>query len=264
MTGRRDDRRHEAKPTEPRIACFFERSPAEDAWLNTTSLFLSSERKSRSGRDRVRRPHLDRVQPPPEHVQLAVQGEADRVRAVPSPKVSSPTPGEDGVELPWERAAWADRQLNRRVQVPCSPMAKCDNPMCSCDPCGCASCACGATRLGDLERRVMDILWEQPTREMTGRDVADTLPESAYTTVATVLDRLVHKGLVRRRMDRGAIQFATVGTRAAYTAVLMRDALAADREPESALVRFAETLSPAEAAILRDSLESSQQRSSSH
>lgn len=135
-------------------------------------------------------------------------------------------------------------------------MAKCDNPMCSCDPCGCANCACGATRLGDLERRVMDILWEQPTREMTGRDVADALPESAYTTVATVLDRLVHKDLVRRRMERGAIQFSTMGTRAAYTAVLMRDALAADREPEFALVRFAETLSPAEAAILRESLES--------
>jgi predicted transcriptional regulator len=100
----------------------------------------------------------------------------------------------------------------------------------------------------------MDILWEQPTREFTGRGVADMLPESAYTTVATVLDRLVHKGLVRRRMDRGSIQFATKGTRAAYTAVLMRDALAADREPESALVRFAENLSPAEVAILRHSL----------
>jgi predicted transcriptional regulator len=100
----------------------------------------------------------------------------------------------------------------------------------------------------------MDILWEQPTRELTVRDVADLLPGSAYTTVATVLDRLVHKGLVRRRMDRGSIQFATIGTRAAYTAVLMRDALAADREPESALVRFAGTLSPAEAEIMRHSL----------
>jgi predicted transcriptional regulator len=132
---------------------------------------------------------------------------------------------------------------------------KCDNPLCSCDPCTCATCACGVARLGELERRVMDILWEQPRREFTGRDVADRLPESAYTTVATVLDRLVHKGLVRRRMDRGSIQFATMGTRAAYTAVLMRDALAADSEPESALVRFAETLSPAEMAILRHSLD---------
>ena len=87
-------------------------------------------------------------------------------------------------------------------------MSKCDNPLCSCDPCTCATCACGVARLGELERRVMDILWEQPTRELTVRDVAELLPESAYTTVATVLDRLVHKDLVRRRMDRGSIQFA--------------------------------------------------------
>src|ERR1700691_2429476 len=119
-----------------------------------------------------------------------------------------------------------------------SATTKCDNPLCSCDPCTCANCACGVARLGELERRVMDILWEEPQGEMTGRDVADLLPESAYTTVATVLDRLVHKGWVRRRMDRGSIQFATVGTRAAYTVVLMREALAADREPDSALMRF--------------------------
>ena len=73
-------------------------------------------------------------------------------------------------------------------------MAKttCDNPMCSCDPCGCDHCTCGVARVGDLERRVMTILWEQGGDEMTGRQVADALPENAYTTVATVLDRLVH------------------------------------------------------------------------
>jgi predicted transcriptional regulator len=135
-----------------------------------------------------------------------------------------------------------------------STMTKCDNPTCSCDPCVCANCACGLARLGELERRVMDILWEKPDLELTGRDVADVLPESAYTTVATVLDRLIHKDLVRRRMDRGAIQFATMGTRAAYTAVVMRDALSADSEPDAALVRFVETLSPSEVAVLRRSL----------
>jgi predicted transcriptional regulator len=136
-----------------------------------------------------------------------------------------------------------------------SPPTKCDNPMCSCDPCTCEHCVCGAARLGELERRVMDILWKEPDRELTGRDVADVLPESAYTTVATVLDRLVRKGLVRRRMDHGSIQFAAIGTQGAYIAVLMHEALCAGDEPESALVRFAETLSPGQAAILRRSLE---------
>ncbi len=136
-----------------------------------------------------------------------------------------------------------------------SSATTCDNPMCSCDPCTCTTCMCGVARLGDLERRVMEILWKEPNREMTGRDVADLLPENAYTTVATVLDRLVRKGLVRRRMDRGSIRFAAIGTQGAYTAVLIHEALSAGDEPEAALVRFAETLSPAEAAVLRRSLE---------
>src|ERR1700722_3924961 len=131
----------------------------------------------------------------------------------------------------------------------------CENPMCSCDPCSCSTCSCGAAKLGELERRVMDILWDQHDGELTGRDVADVFPEHAYTTVATVLDRLVHKGLVRRRMDGRLIRFAAVGSPGAHTAVLMHEALAAGHDPDSALMRFAETLSPEEIAILRRSLD---------
>jgi predicted transcriptional regulator len=102
----------------------------------------------------------------------------------------------------------------------------------------------------------MEILWEEPGQELTGRDVADFLPDSAYTTVATVLDRLVRKTLVRRRMERGSIRFAAIGTQGAYTALLMHEALTAVHDPESALIRFTATLSPAEAEILRRSLDS--------
>jgi predicted transcriptional regulator len=132
---------------------------------------------------------------------------------------------------------------------------KCDNPMCSCDPCTCGTCRCGVARLGELERRVMDILWEEPGREMAGRDVASLLPENAYTTVATVLDRLVHKGLVHRKMEGRFIRFTAIGTPGAHTAILMHEALAIGGEDrESALVRFAETLSPSEAAVLARTL----------
>jgi predicted transcriptional regulator len=135
-----------------------------------------------------------------------------------------------------------------------SAKTTCDNPMCSCDPCICESCQCGAARLGELERRVMDILWVDPDRAMTGRDVARQLPENAYTTVATVLDRLVHKGLVRREMDGRHIRFTAIGSQGAHTAVLMHEALAAGGDRNSALVRFAQNLSPAEVAVLRRSL----------
>ena len=91
-------------------------------------------------------------------------------------------------------------------------MTTCENPLCACDPCTCDSCNCGAARLGAFERRVMEILWEDPARELTARDVADALPQYAYTTLATVLDRMVHKGLVRRRKQEHVIRFAAIGT----------------------------------------------------
>jgi len=131
----------------------------------------------------------------------------------------------------------------------------CENPKCSCDPCTCADCGCGAASLGELERRVIDVLWEEPRRERSGRDVADVLPGYAYTTLSTVLDRLTQKGLVTRRMDGRTIRFAATGTRADHTADVMHDALVTAREPESTLVRFTETLSPAEADILRRALD---------
>ena len=131
----------------------------------------------------------------------------------------------------------------------------CDNPKCSCDPCTCTECGCGVARLGELERRVMDLLWEEPGRELSGRDVADALPNYAYTTVATILDRLVHKGVVSRRMEERTIRFSTIGTRADHTADLMHETLVVARDPESALVRFVETLSRAEAEVLRRALD---------
>ncbi|HYA67860.1 MAG TPA: BlaI/MecI/CopY family transcriptional regulator [Acidimicrobiales bacterium] len=130
----------------------------------------------------------------------------------------------------------------------------CTNPKCACESCTCANCKCGAARLGDLERRVIDVLWEDPGRELTGRDVADVVPEYAYTTVATVLDRLVRKGLVSRRTDRRKIRFSTTGTRAVHAAQLMHDALVEARDPVATITEFAEMMSASEADVLRRAL----------
>ena len=133
----------------------------------------------------------------------------------------------------------------------------CDNPLCSCDPCTCRGriCTCGVARLGDLERRVIEVLWQEPGREFTGRDVANELPDYAYTTVATVLDRLSHKKLVRRRMNGRTIRFIATGTGATHTATLMRDALGSTRDRDAALVSFAKRVSASEAEVLRRALD---------
>jgi predicted transcriptional regulator len=105
-----------------------------------------------------------------------------------------------------------------------------------------------------MERRVMEILWRSADLELSVRDVAETLPEYAYTTVATVLDRLVQKGVLKRRMDGRTIRFSPVGSKGAHTAVLMRKALGEDGDPDAALLCFVEGLSESEAATLRHAL----------
>ena len=110
-------------------------------------------------------------------------------------------------------------------------------------------------RLGDLERRVMDVLWDSETKPLTGREVADQLPDRAYTTVLTILERLRRKNLVERSTDGRTHRFAAADTREAYRTELMIDALGEPTTNRNAvLVRFAESVSPDEAEVLRRAL----------
>lgn len=56
------------------------------------------------------------------------------------------------------------------------------------------------TSLGELEQQIMDILWEH--EQCSARDVLTKLERErklAYTTVATILQRLQDKGLLNRK-----------------------------------------------------------------
>jgi len=103
----------------------------------------------------------------------------------------------------------------------------------------------------------MDHCWRDSAREVSVRQVADAFPGYAYTTLATVLDRLVAKGVLRSRLEGRTKRYRTTGRRGSHTAVLMYDALLADQEPAEALRRFVENLSNSEAEILRNALKSS-------
>jgi predicted transcriptional regulator len=109
-------------------------------------------------------------------------------------------------------------------------------------------------RLGDLERRVMDVLWDSDSSPLTGREVADRLPDRAYTTVLTILERLSRKNLVERSTDGRTHRFAAADTREAYRAELMIDALGEGRDRSAVLARFVESVSPEEAEVLRRAL----------
>ena len=124
------------------------------------------------------------------------------------------------------------------------------------------------TRLGDLERAVMDHLWSAP-QPQTVRQVHEALSEQrdlAYTSVMTVLQRLAKKNLVSQIRDDRAYRYEPVHGRDVLVAGLMVDALdqAADTGGrQAALVHFVERVGADEAEALRralDELESSHRK----
>ena len=104
----------------------------------------------------------------------------------------------------------------------------------------------------------MDALWDMsvasPSSTFTARDVASTLPNHAYTTVLTVLDRLTRKGIVERIRDGKTHHYLPTGSRESYVAELMHEALDATSDRAAALVHFAETVPPEQAEILAEVL----------
>ena len=115
------------------------------------------------------------------------------------------------------------------------------------------------TRLGELEREVMDHLWA--SREpQTVRQVHEALAarrDLAYTTIMTVLQRLAKKSLVIQHRDDRAHRYAPTHGRDVLVAGLMVDALdqASDSgSREAALVHFVERVGADEAAALRRAL----------
>ena len=109
-------------------------------------------------------------------------------------------------------------------------------------------------RLGDLERAIMEVLW-QTDSALTVRQVSNGLTQSlAHTTVMTVLDRLAKKGFARRERDGRAWRYRPAATREAYVTELMLTALAQTGDRDAALARFAQSVSGAEAEVLLEAL----------
>jgi predicted transcriptional regulator len=108
--------------------------------------------------------------------------------------------------------------------------------------------------MGELERAVMDVLWER-TGWLTPGEAHEALErqgyELAYTTVMTVLVRLWQKDRVRRQRDGRAYAYHPVITREQYIAATMEEALAAARDHSAVLSHFLEALDPADRVQLR-------------
>ncbi|WP_030923888.1 BlaI/MecI/CopY family transcriptional regulator [Streptosporangium amethystogenes] len=108
--------------------------------------------------------------------------------------------------------------------------------------------------LGSLERAIMDVLWgcKQPllvrqVQDMLNQDAERSL---AYTTVQTVAERLVRKGLLERAPVRNAFRYTASRSRDEHVAGLMLAALAGSPDRAPVLSRFAEGVDPDDALRL--------------
>jgi len=106
-----------------------------------------------------------------------------------------------------------------------------------------------SSQLGPLEKKIMDLLWHR--REATVRWVVDRLQQRedmAYTTVMTVMGRLVEKGLLSRKASGRAYVYRATKTKGEFLAEISKSrvrALVADFG-DMALAHFAEEIEDAD------------------
>jgi predicted transcriptional regulator len=87
--------------------------------------------------------------------------------------------------------------------------------------------------LGDLEREIMEAMWARMVWSRSAASVREVLTEInerhppgrqlAYTTVMTVMARLVEKGLLKRRRVGRADEYEAADTREAFLARASQD-----------------------------------------
>ena len=98
-------------------------------------------------------------------------------------------------------------------------------------------------RVGDLESEILYVLWSARSW-LSGREVLERLGDEsrAYTTVMTVLGRLVDKSLVERVEEGKGHRYRAAGDPDELTAQAIRSLLSATAHPRVALAHFVEDL----------------------
>jgi len=111
--------------------------------------------------------------------------------------------------------------------------------------------------LGELERAVMDAIWDADTA-LSAYDVQHQLEAAdralAVTTLLTVLSRLEKKGFVASDRSARPHRYTAVASRADHVAELMHSVLGDAGDRTAVLERFVGGVSAEDAAVLRQLL----------
>jgi predicted transcriptional regulator len=104
----------------------------------------------------------------------------------------------------------------------------------------------------------MEVLWDSTrpmlVRELQGVLNADADKPLAYTTVQTVAERLVKKGLLSRTAERKAFRYAARRTRDEHVTAVMLEALAESPDHAPVLTCFAQSVDLDDALRLLEEL----------
>ena len=113
--------------------------------------------------------------------------------------------------------------------------------------------AAGPPRLGALEARVMDVLWDHGP--ITIRGIIDRLAsDPAYTTIATVLTNLDRKQLVTSSRQHHSTRYAARIGRDEHVASMMTHALGASRDRGASILHFMQSVPDNDLDLLREYL----------
>jgi len=123
---------------------------------------------------------------------------------------------------------------------------------------------CGVAEFGSLGRQIMEVLWSAgsplPIREILDRLRSADGRERQYTTVQTVADRLVRRGLVERELEGRAYRYRTTLSREDHVLGLMLGALDDSTDRDTVLLRFAQAIAPDDARHLLEALKARRTR----
>jgi predicted transcriptional regulator len=106
--------------------------------------------------------------------------------------------------------------------------------------------------LGELERAIMDLLWQDDTA-LSAYDLQEALADRklAPTTILTVLSRLEAKGFVTRDRRSRPHLYSAAASREDHMAELMHEVLGGASDRTAVLERFVGQVSRDEAETLR-------------
>lgn len=94
-------------------------------------------------------------------------------------------------------------------------------------------------KVGELEVMVLQELWTSPT-PLAPHELIDRLPgkKRAYTTVMTILKRLIDKGLVERTAQGRTFVYEAAGNRDQLTARAISQLLTSANDPRAVLAHL--------------------------